>query len=49
MTEKDLYADEPELVVTAVAGDDEVQDNAEGGAAAGEQAQARNLMQQGQC
>ncbi|AYV25367.1 hypothetical protein HET69_33135 [Streptomyces sp. CJ_13] len=49
MTEKDLYADEPELVVTAVAGDEDAHAGSEEGVPAEETAQARNLMQQGQC
>ncbi|MET3987867.1 hypothetical protein [Streptomyces sp. PvR034] len=48
MTEKDLYADEPELVITTVAGDEDAQDGAEEGAPSEGQAHARNMMQQGQ-
>ncbi|GAA2774463.1 hypothetical protein [Streptomyces lavendulae] len=48
MTEKDLYADEPELVITTVAGDEDARDGSEEGAPAEGQAQARNMMQQGQ-
>ncbi|GLW03857.1 hypothetical protein [Streptomyces lavendulae] len=49
MTEKDLYADEPELVVSTVAGDEDAHDGAQEEATAEVQAQARNMMQQGQC
>ncbi|MFI1153999.1 hypothetical protein [Streptomyces sp. NPDC020817] len=44
----DLRADEPELVVTAVAGDDDAHDGSEEGAPTEEQAQPHNMTQQGQ-
>ncbi|WP_330334386.1 hypothetical protein OHS33_34645 [Streptomyces sp. NBC_00536] len=49
MTEKDLYADEPELVITTVAGgDDDAHDDAEEAVPAEQHVQARNMMEQGQ-
>lgn len=49
MTDKDLTTDEPELVITTVAGDEDAHDATEEGAPTEGQAQARNMMQQGQC
>ncbi|MFJ9942087.1 hypothetical protein [Streptomyces erythrochromogenes] len=49
MTEKDLYSDEPELVVNTVAGDEGTHDGPQEEATTEGQAQARNMMQQGQC